>query len=57
MNLELWNDTGEVGTFAAEPIDGIRVAPAVRVWLDLLRQSGRNRDAAQMFREQTLERT
>lgn len=57
MNVELWNDVGEVGTFAAAPIDDIRVAPAVRVWLDLLRQGGRNRDAAQIFREQTLERT
>ena len=57
MNVELWNDVGEVGTFAAKLIDDIQVAPAVRVWLDLLRQGGRNRDAAQIFREQTLERT
>ena len=57
MNVELWSDIGEVGTFGAAPIDGIRVAPAVRVWLDLLRQGGRNQDAAQLFREQTLERT
>ena len=57
MNLELWSDIGEVGTFAAAPIDGIGVAPPVRVWLDLLRQGGRNRDAAQIFREQSLERT
>jgi hypothetical protein len=57
MNVELWSDLGEVGTFAAAPIDGIGVAPPVRVWLDLLRQGGRNRDAAQIFREQSLERT
>ena len=57
MNVELWSDVGELGTFAAAAIDGIRVAPAVRVWLDLLRYGGRGRDAAQMFREQTVERT
>ncbi len=57
MNVELWSDVGEVGTFGAASIDGIRVAPAIRVWLDLLRQGARNRDAAQIFREGTLERT
>jgi hypothetical protein len=56
-NLELWTDTGELGTFGASVIDGIRVAPAVRVWLDLARQGGRNEDAAHLFREQFLERT
>lgn len=56
-NLELWTDGGELGTFRASVIDGIRVAPAVRVWLDLARQGGRSEDAAQLFREQVLERT
>ena len=55
-NLELWTDTGELGTFGATDIKGIRVAPPVRVWLDLARQRGRNADAAQLFREQILER-
>lgn len=55
-NLELWTDTGELGTFGATAVRGIRVAPAVRVWLDLARQRGRNADAAQLFREQVLER-
>lgn len=56
MNLELWSDTGELGTFGATDVDGIRVAPAIRVWLDMARQGGRNADAAQLFREQVLER-
>lgn len=56
MNLEVWADLGEVGTFGASEMDGVRVAPPVRVWLDLLRQGGRNVDAAQLFREQALER-
>lgn len=57
MNLEVWSDIGQVGTFGADEIDGVRVAPPIRVWLDLQRQGGRNRDAAQLFREQTLDRT
>jgi hypothetical protein len=56
VNLELWTDTGELGTFGAQDIDGVRVAPPVRVWLDLARQGGRSADAAQLFREQVLER-
>ncbi|MHA3946858.1 hypothetical protein [Cellulomonas bogoriensis] len=56
MNLELWTDTGELGTFAARDVNGVRVAPPVRVWLDLARQGGRGADAAQLFREQVLER-
>lgn len=56
MNLELWTDTGELGTYSAREIDGIRVAPPMRVWLDLARQRGRYADAAQLFREQVLER-
>lgn len=57
MNVEVWSDIGQVGTFGAAEIDGVRVAPPIRVWLDLHRQGGRNRDAAQLFREQTLERS
>jgi hypothetical protein len=56
MNLELWTDTGELGTFRAREINGVHVAPAVRVWLDLARQGGRSADAAHLFREQVLER-
>lgn len=56
MNLELWTDIGELGTFAATEVGGVRVAPAIRVWLDMARQGGRNADAAQLFREQVLER-
>ena len=56
MNVDLWSDIGKVGTFGASEIDGVRVAPPIRVWLDLQRQGGRNSDAAQLFREQTLER-
>lgn len=56
MNLELWTDTGELGTFRAQDVDGVRVAPPVRVWLDLARQGGRGADAAQLLREQLLER-
>ena len=55
-NLELWSDVGELGSFAAESYDGIRVAPAIRVWLDMRRQGGRNQDAAHIFRDQALER-
>lgn len=57
MNVDLWSDIGEVGTFGAIDVDGVRVAPPIRVWLDLRRQGGRGRDAAQLFREQVLERT
>lgn len=56
MNVEVWADIGEVGTFGASEVDGVRVAPPIRVWLDLQRLGGRNVDAAQLFREQALER-
>lgn len=55
-NLELWTDTGELGVFGAKEVDGVRVAPFVRIWLDLAREGGRGEDAAQMFREQVLDR-
>jgi hypothetical protein len=55
MNVDLWTDIGELGTFQTQTIDGVHVAPPIRIWLDLARQGGRNRDAAQLFREQTLE--
>ena len=51
-NLELWTDTGLVGTAASVDIEGVRVAPAARVWLDLLRQGGRYADAADLLWEQ-----
>jgi hypothetical protein len=54
-NIEMWTDTGDVGTFAASEIDQVWVAPRVRVYLDLVRQGGRNVDAAGAFREQTLD--
>lgn len=57
MNVEVWSDIGQVGTYGADEINGVRVAPAIRVWLDLQRQGGRSRDAAQLFREQFLDRT
>jgi len=56
MNLELWTDVGELGTFGAHEWDGVKVAPPVRVWLDIARTGGRGEDAAQMFREAILER-
>lgn len=57
MNLELWTDVGELGTFGAQALDGVKVAPPVRVWLDIAREGGRGEDAAQIFREHVLERT
>ena len=56
MNVDAWADIGEIGTFGLSEIDGVRVAPPVRVWLDLQRRGGRNVDAAHLFREQVLER-
>ncbi len=56
-NLELWTDTGELGTFGAGEVSGIKVAPPIRIWLDIAREGGRGEDAAQIFREQVLERT
>lgn len=56
MNLELWTDTGKLGTFGAQELDGVHVAPPVRVWLDIAREGGRGEDAAQLFREHVLER-
>lgn len=55
-NIDVRADTGELGTFQSRDIGGVKVASPIRVWLDLARQGGRNDDAAQLFREQTLER-
>lgn len=55
-NLELWTDTGDLGVFGATEVAGVKVAPFVRIWLDLAREGGRGEDAAQIFREQVLER-
>jgi len=54
VNIELWRDVGELGTFRREQIGSTLVAPKTRVYLDLLRQRGRNQDAAQLFKEQAL---
>lgn len=56
-NIELWQDTGEVGTYTAVTRDGIQVAPMVRVWLDLVRQGGRYIDGAEILKRKILERT
>lgn len=56
-NLELWSDVGELGTWDTTEVNGIHVAPPVRVWLDLARLGGREADAAQTYREQLIERT
>lgn len=55
LNLELWTDTGELGTFDKRHVNGVRVASPIRVWLDIAREGGRGEDAAQMFREHVLE--
>lgn len=58
-NLELWTDTGELGTFHTETVDNrsreVRVAPRVRIWLDMVRQGGRHADAANLFKEQAID--
>jgi hypothetical protein len=58
-NLELWTDTGELGTFRPEIASvgssEISVAPRIRVWLDMVRQGGRVADAADLFKEQALD--
>lgn len=58
MNIDLWADVGELGTFAAEtvhrPAVPVRVAPRVRIWLDMIRLGGRDADAAALFKEQAL---
>jgi hypothetical protein len=55
-NIELWLDSGGVGTHRARDIHGVPVAPDVRIWLDMLREGGRTTDAATHFREVVLER-
>lgn len=55
-NVELWVDSGEVGTFESSEISNVVVAPLIRVWLDLARIGGRGEDAAHVFRERVLER-
>ncbi len=49
-NLRLIRDTGEVGCVGAERLDGILVAPKVRVYLDTLSDK-RGEDLAEQFRE------
>lgn len=55
-NVELWVDSGDVGTFESSEMSNVAVAPRIRVWLDLARIGGRGEDAAHLFREQALER-
>lgn len=59
MNLEIWTDVGELGTFDAATVHHrkvpVRVASNVRIWLDMVRQGGRNADAAALFKEQALD--
>lgn len=54
-NLELWLDTGKVGTFSAIEVDGAYVAPVSRIWLDLMRQGGRYAEGAELLKERILE--
>ncbi|WP_157741308.1 hypothetical protein [Jiangella sp. DSM 45060] len=55
MNLELWTDSGELGTYRSEDAGRVHVAPRVRIWLDMVRQGGRTADAAELFKEQALD--
>lgn len=55
-NLELWQDTGQVGTMHFEEIAGVKVAPMVRVWLDLMRQGGRYAEGANQLKGKILGR-
>jgi hypothetical protein len=55
VNLELWTDSGELGTWTTTDVDGVQLAPPVRIYLDLARQGGRSVDAAEIFRRQLLE--
>jgi len=54
-NLELWTDTGAVGTHSALERDGVMVAPQSRVYLDLIRLGGRYADGAELLREKLLD--
>lgn len=49
-NVRLVRDTGRVGTVGAELLDGVAVAPRVRVYIDALGEM-RGEDIAQHFRE------
>lgn len=52
-NLTLLHDTGKVGSWHAVTKEGIRVAPAARIYLDVLSER-RGEDIAQQFREVVL---
>ncbi|ROS28528.1 hypothetical protein EDF22_0253 [Rathayibacter sp. PhB127] len=54
-NLELWTDTGAVGTHSAVERDGVMVAPQSRVYLDLVRLGGRYAEGAELLREKLLD--
>jgi len=55
-NLELWHDTGQVGTVHSSEINGVKVAPMVRVWLDLMRQGERYAEGANLLKGKILGR-
>lgn len=52
-NLLLWTDVGRLGTYRTRSIGGVQVAPAVRVYLDLLSER-RGEDLAAHYRELVL---
>ena len=54
--LELWADTGNLGTCDARDVCGVPVAHPVRVWLDLAGNDDRYAEVAQRFRECVVER-
>jgi len=53
-NVVLIADVGDVGTRQAIPFAPVRLAPPVRIWLDMLGEP-RGEDAAALFREAALE--
>jgi hypothetical protein len=59
--LELWADTGNLGTFDALRVCGVNVAHPIRVWLDLAGNDDRCTDdryteVAHRFRARVVDR-
>ena len=54
--LELWADTGNLGTFDALRVCGVTVAHPIRVWLDLAGNDDRYTEVAHRFRERVVDR-
>lgn len=52
-NVELWPDTGQLGTHDRAWVEDVPVAPAVRVYLDCF-HGQRGEDVAEHFREQVI---